>query len=127
MKRILSIIPILLLFLSCEKENNEILIGKWRHVKSRNSMSGHVFYPDNQHQKSEEYTKDNIKILYDFEGNEISKCTYSATNSIVTLSGKELNGDTWSLDYKYCFVHDTLKTTTNGGEGDHDVFFIRVN
>jgi len=68
----------------------------------------------------------NIKILYDFEGNEISRCNYNATNFTVTLSGKELNGDTWSMYYDYGFVHDTLKTTWNGGEGDNDEFFIRV-
>jgi GH43 family beta-xylosidase len=52
MKGILLMIPIFLMFFSCEKENNEILIGKWRHVKSYTAMGGDDVYPDNQHQKA---------------------------------------------------------------------------
>lgn len=121
-KKIVLILSLSILFISCEKENQEILIGEWKLVKSYSVMGGDYF-PDIQHQRIEEYTKDNIRIRYDFEGNEITRCNYSATNSTVTISGKELNGETWSLYYDYWFVHDKLKTTSSG---EFDEFFIRV-
>jgi hypothetical protein len=125
MKKILLIFFFFLLFISCEKENNDILIGKWKLVKGYSIMGG-GYIPDVQDQRMEEYTKDNIRIRYDFEGKEIGRCNYSATNSTVTISGKELNGDTWSSDYNYWFMHDTLKIKNDGGFEYYDEFFIRV-
>lgn len=84
---------------------------------------GGDYFPDIQHQRIEEYTKDNVRIRYNFEGNEITRCNYSATNSTVTISGKELNGETWHLNYDYWFVSDSLKTRSSG---EYDEFFIRV-
>lgn len=114
-----------LIFFSCEKENNDILIGKWKLVKGYSTMGG-VYIPDFQDQRMEEYTKENIRIRYDFEGNEIGRCNYSATNSTVTISGKELNGDTWSSVYNYWFMHDTLKIKNDGGFEYYNEFFIRT-
>ena len=125
-KKVLLISFFSLLLLSCEKENQDILIGKWEFVQGFNSMSGY-YIPGIQASRIEEYTKDNIRIRYDFEGNEISRCNYIATNSTFTISGKELNGETWSLDYNYWFVHDTLKLRNDGGFEYYDEFFIRIN
>ena len=117
-----------LTFFSCEKEkgNNDIIIGKWRLVKGFDVMAGGYYDIATKYQRFEEYTNDNIRIRYDFEGNEITRCNYSVTNSIVTISGKELNGDTWSLQYKYWFQHDTLAIKNDGGFEFYNEYFIRV-
>jgi hypothetical protein len=109
----------------CEKENIDLLVGKWQLVKGSHYMAGD-YIPDVQDQRMEEYTKDGIRIRYDFEGIETSRCNYSATNSTVTISVEKLNGDTWSSDYDYWFAHDTLVIRNDGGFEYYDEFFVRI-
>jgi len=125
MRKIVLIFAFSLILFSCEKENQDILIGKWQFVKGFNIM-GSNFIPDIEDQRIEEYTNNNIRIRFDYQGNEIGRCSYSATNTTVTISGKELNGDTWSSDYEYCLVHDTLRIRNDGGFEYYDEFFIRI-
>jgi len=125
MRKIILFFAFSLLFFSCEKEKSDILIGKWKLVKGYSIMGGD-YIPDIQDQRLEEYTNSNIRILYDFEGKEIGRCNYSATNSAVTISGKNLNGEEWRSDYDYWIVHDTLKIRHDGGFEYYDEFFIRT-
>jgi len=116
---------IFLIFVAgCEKENKEILIGKWKYVKHYSVMGGEN-YLKLENQLIDEYTKDYIRSRYDYSGNEISKCSYSATNSEITLFGENLNGTKWNLKYEYRFLKDTLRLRINQGEYNDD-FFIRV-
>ena len=125
MRKIALIFTFSFLFISCEKENQDILIGKWKLVKGYSSMGGY-YIPNVQDQRMEEYRKDNIRIRYNFEGNEIVRCNYSATKYTVTIYGKELNGDTWSSHYDYWFKHDTLAIKNDGGFEFYNEYFIRV-
>ena len=115
-----------ILFLSCEKENSDILIGKWRLVKGFDIMAGGNYNIPNEYQRFEEYTKNNIRIQSDLSENEISSCNYSATNTVVTIFGKENNGEEWSSTYKYWFQHDTLAIKHDGGFEYYNEYFIRV-
>jgi hypothetical protein len=127
MKAVLRLTLIICFALTgCEKENIDLLVGKWKLVKGYNMMVGGDYDIDIQNQRIEEYTKDNIKILFDYQGNEIARCNYDVTDSTVTISGEELNGDTWSSDYEYWFIVDTLKIRHDGGFEYHDEFFVRI-
>jgi hypothetical protein len=125
MKKTLLMFLCSLLFISCEKENSDILIGNWQLVKGYDPMAGY-YIPDTQDQKVEEYTKNDILIRYDFEGNEISRCNYTATNSTITCYGENLNGEKWSFNYDYSFVNDSLKIRHDGGFEYYDEFFIQI-
>lgn len=109
----------------CEKENFDLLVGKWKLVKDYSPMRGDYTIPL-ENQRMEEYTKDGIRIRYDFEGTETSRCNYSVTTSTVTISVEKLNGDTWSSDYDYWFAHDTLVIRNDGGTEYIDEFFVRI-
>ena len=85
------------------------------------------YYNIPQHdQRFEEYTKENSRIQYDYEGNEISRCDFDATNSIVTIFGKEINGNEWSFSYDYWINHDSLSIKHSGGFEFYMEYFIRV-
>jgi hypothetical protein len=127
MKAVFRLTLIICLALTgCEKENIDLLVGKWKLVKGYNLMVGGDYNIDIQNQRMEEYTKDDIRIRYDFEGSESSRCNYSATNSTVTVSVEKLNGDTWSSDYDYWFAHDTLVIRNDGGFEYYDEFFVQI-
>jgi hypothetical protein len=125
LKKIILIFFCPLLFISCEKENNDILVGKWEFVKGFNLMTGN-YIPVMQDQRIEEYTKSNLRILYDPGGNETARCNYNATNTNITIYGENLNGEKWSFNYDYCFVHDTLRIRHDGGFEYYDEFLIRI-
>ena len=126
MKKAALMILASIIFLSCGKENNDILIGKWRLVKGYDIMAGGDYDIPDEDQRFEEYTKDNIRIQYDLDENEISRCNYSATNTSVTVFGKEDGGDEWSFTYQYWFQHDTLAIKHDGGWEYYNEYFIRV-
>jgi hypothetical protein len=126
MKKIALMILISIFFLSCEKENNDILIGKWRLVKGFDIMAGGNYNIPDEYQRLEEYTKNNIRIQSDLSGSEISKCNYSATNVTVTIFGEENDGDDWSSTYNYWFQHDTLAIKHDGGFEFYNEYFMRV-
>jgi hypothetical protein len=115
---------ILILIFSCKKENTDLLIGKWKLVKTFSFMGGNYF-PEIQEQRIEEYTKKK-RILFDFEGNEIVRSDYKATNSIINVFGKEINGDQWDFNIDYWLVNDTLKLRHSGGFEYYDEFLIRI-
>ncbi|MGI6338601.1 MAG: hypothetical protein ACOXZV_04390 [Bacteroidales bacterium] len=126
MKKTALMILVSILFLSCEKENNDNLIGKWRLVKGYDLMAGGYYDIPDKDQRFEEYTKDNVRIQSDLNENEISRCNYSATNTSVTISGKDNDGDEWSFTYQYWFQHDTLAIKHDGGWEYYNEYFIRV-
>ncbi len=127
MKAVLRVTLIICIALAgCEKENIDLLVGNWKFVKDYSPMRGDYTIPL-ENQRMEEYTKDDIRIRYDFEGTETSRCNYSATNSTVTISGEELNGDTWSMDYDYWFEHDTLVINNDGGFEFINDYFVRID
>ena len=126
MKTIFFMILVSLVFLSCEKENVDVLIGKWRLVKGYAIMAGGYYDIPDEYQRFEEYTDNNMRIQSDLSGNEISRCNYSATNTAVTIFGKENNGEEWSSTYKYWFQHDTLVIKHDGGWEYYNEYFIRV-
>ena len=125
MKKIALLFIFSLFIFSCEKDKNEILIGKWKLVEGYSSMGGNRYSIPVQGQRIDEYTG-KIKILFDFAGNEIDRCEYSATNSTINLFGVNLNGTSWHLNYDYWFEHDTLKIKNDGGfEFSYD-YFVRL-
>lgn len=126
MKRITLIVLTSFLFLSCEKEPCDILIGKWRLVKGFNLMAGGNFDIPAEYQRYEEYTKSKIRIQSDLNGNEISNCSYSVTNTAITIFGQESNGEQWSSTYNYWLQHDTLAIKHDGGFEFYNEYFIRV-
>jgi len=132
MKRlILMIIPALIcgvVFVGCQKDNNQEdkIIGKWQLVEGYSLMMGGVYSIDTENQRIEEYTKDNLKILYDYLGNETARCNFSATKEIITIYGEEITGTKWEHSVKYWFSKDTLKIRYDGGFEFYDDFFIRI-
>lgn len=115
----------MLSILSCKKENDDLLVGKWKLVKSYSIMGGEYF-PSIQDQRIEEYTKKNRRILYDFEGNEIARSNFSATNSSINIYGANLNGEEWNFNMEYWITSDTLRLRQNGGFEHYDEFLIRI-
>jgi hypothetical protein len=126
MKKIALIIMTSILFLSCEKENNDILVGKWKLVKGFDIMAVGNYDIPIEYQRFEEYTKNKIRIQSDLNGNEISRCNYSATNTSATIFGKENNGEEWSSTYNYWFQHDTLAIKHDWGFEFYNEYLIRV-
>ena len=126
MKNLILILAIGLFFLGCEKEEYDRIIGKWKYVKGYDMMAGGYYVPNIEDQRIEEYTKNNERIRYDYLDNEISRCSFSSTDSVITIYGVELNGQEWELSYKYWFVNDTLKIRNDGGFEYYDEYFIRI-
>ena len=116
------------LFISCEKDENPTkkLIGKWQAVEGYNLMMGGVYSIGIENQRIEEYTKDGIRKLYDYLGNETAICNYRSAKSVITIYGEEITGTKWELSYKYWFSNDTLKIRYDGGFEFYDEFFIRI-
>ena len=127
MKKIAFFISIILLFSSCEKESDHLLIGNWRLVKGYDLMEGGFYDIPLEYQRFEEYTKQKTRIQYNLDGIEISRCNYSATNETVTIFGKEIDGTEWSSQYDYWFVQDTLAIKHDGGFEFYNEYFIREN
>lgn len=114
-------------FVSCQKENYpmEEITGKWQLVKGRD-MTGGVYSVNVENQQIEEYTKDNLRILYDYLENEIARCNFRVTKSVITIYGENIDGTQWDNRYEYWFSNDTLKIRHSGGFEFYDEFFIRI-
>ena len=115
-------------FISCEKENYNVdkIIGKWQLVEGYNLMMDGVYSVDTENQRMEEYTKDNQRILFDYLGNEIARCNFRVTKSVITIYGEEINGTKWEYNNEYWLSKDTLKIRYDGGFEFYDEFFIRI-
>jgi hypothetical protein len=128
MKRLIFAFLLSIIFITgCEKENSHLdkIIGKWQLVKGYDIMWG--FYSvDTKDQRIEKYTRDNVRIRYDYLGNEIGRCNFWATESTITIYGEKLDGSKWELSYEYWFSNDTLKIRNDGGFEFYDEFFIRI-
>ena len=130
-KLVLLIVPALMcgiMFTGCEKDNRpmESIIGKWQLVKGYDLMMGGVYPIDTENQRIEEYTKGNLRILYDYLGKETARCNYRATESVITIYGEEITGTKWEHNYNYWFSKDTLKIHHDGGFEFYDEFFVRI-
>jgi hypothetical protein len=124
MKKLVLIISTVLLLITCEKDNNDLLIGKWRLTLGYHPMVGyHDITPTDI--RYEEYTRRNIRIVSDHEGNETARGSYKATNSTITCYGKDNDGSDFSFDYEYSFLHDTLAIRHDGGFEFYMEYFIR--
>ena len=132
MKRlVLMIITALIcgvVFVGCQKDNHQVekITGKWQLVEGYNIMVGGVYSVNTEDQRIEEYTKDNLKILYDYLGNETARCNFHATKTVITIYGEEITGTKWEHSNKYWFSKDTLKIRYDGGFEYYDEFFIRI-
>ncbi len=125
MKAVLRLTLIICFALTgCEKENIDLLVGKWKYVKFHNISGDYDI--DIQNQKIEEYTKDGINIRYDYQGVEIKRWDYHATDSIITIYGEFSDGQEYSYEHEYWFILDTLKIRIRGGWEYHDEFFVRI-
>lgn len=112
----------------CEKENFDLLVGKWRFVKGWSFIGTQTDYiPEFQDQKMEEYTKKGIRILYDYQGVEIHRGDYHATDSTITIFWKTRDGQENSKEIEYWFIQDTLKIRHDGGWEYYDEFFVRID
>lgn len=130
MKKLILIIQLSLIFIiGCEKDNSprEELVGKWQLVAGYNIMAGGVHSIDEEYQRIEEYTRHNIRIRYDYQGNEISRCSFRATESVVTIKVEKEDGTEWELSYDYWFSDDTLTVRNDGGFEFYNEYFIRID
>ena len=129
MKAVLRVTLIICIALAgCEKENIDLLVGKWKYVKGYSFIGTQTDYiPEIQDQKIEEYTKKNIRILYDYQGVEVHRWDYHATDSVITIYGETHDGQEYSKERKYWFIHDTLKIRQDGGFEYYDEFFVRID
>ncbi len=92
----------------CEKENIDLLVGKWKLEKICLS-SGSDIIPEIQNQRMVKYSKDNIIIYFDYQGNEISRGNYDATDSVITIYMETHDGREYSYELEYWFSQDNLK------------------
>jgi len=122
MKSVLRLTLIICFALAgCEKENIDLLVGKWKRVKISLS-SGSDIIPEIQNRRMVKYTKDNIIIFFDYEGNEISRGNYDATDSVITIYGETLDGREYSYELEYWFIQDMLKIRMEY----YDEFYARI-
>lgn len=129
MKKLLfTILLCTIFFTGCEKDNSPIekIIGKWQLVGGYDIMAGGVYSIDIENQRIEKYTRDNLRIRYDYLENEISRCGYRATESVVTIYVEKEDGTEWKSSYDYWFSNDTLKIRNDGGFEFYDEYFIRI-
>ena len=109
MKAVLRLTLIVCFVLAgCEKENIDLLVGKWKLVKICLS-SGSDIIPEIQNQRMVKYTKDNIIIFFDYQGNEIFRGNYDATDSVITIYIGNNDGQEYSYELEYWFIQDMLK------------------
>ncbi len=106
---------------------NRLLSLNWNRVLSYAGICNSDYIPKVQAQIIEEYTKDNIRILYDYQGVEIHRWDYHATNSAITIFWKTRDGQENSNEIKYWFIQDTLKIRHDGGFEYYDEFFVRID
>ncbi len=105
----------------CEKENIDLLVGKWKLAKISLS-SGSDIIPEIQNQRMVKYTKDNIIIFFDYQGNEISRGNYDATDSVITIYVETHDGREYSYELEYWFIQDMLKIRMEY----YDEFYARI-
>lgn len=108
----------------CEKDNNDLLIGKWKLVEGFNIMAGGKYTIPIQEQRIEEYTK-NLRILYDFEGKETARSNYYATETTISVNGVNEDGKAWSFSFEYILQHDTLTLKHEGGFEYYNDILVR--
>ena len=126
---VLKLVILISLFLvsGCEKDNYQLeqIIGKWQLVKGYDYASG--FYSiDHKFKRIEEYTKDNERIRYDYLENEVSRCSFSSTESVITLYVERPDEEVWEPSYEYWFKQDTLVIHNDGGNHYYNEFFVRI-
>ena len=127
MKKLLFTILLCSLFVTgCEKNNSPIekIIGKWQLVGGYEA--GWTYTAEAANQRVEKYTRDNLRIRYDYRGNEISRCGFRATESVITIYFEKTDGTEWESSYDYWFSNDTLKIRNDGGFEFYDEYFIRI-
>ncbi len=125
MKKIVILITLTLVLVSCEKDYNDSLIGKWKLVEGFDIMAGGKVSVPIQAQRIEEYTE-NLRILYDFECNEVARSNYSATETTITVYGVNEDGTPWSFSYDYVVRHDTLIQNHDGGFESYSNYLVRI-
>ena len=127
MKKLLfAILLCTIFFTGCEKENDSSykIIGTWKLVGTYGL--GTYYSADPTEQRMEGYTKDNLRIRYNYLGNEISRCDYRATESVITIYVEKEDGTEWESSYDYWFSNDTLKIRNDGGFEFYNEYFIRI-
>ena len=102
-----------------------MLVGKWKFVEGFNIMAGGKYSIPVQDQRIEEYTK-NLRILYDFAGNEVARSNYDATETIITVNGINEDGKAWSFSFEYSLQNDTLKLNHDGGFESYSEYLVRI-
>lgn len=125
MKKIVILITMTLVLVSCEKDYNDSLIGKWKLVEGFDIMAGGKYSVPIQEQRIEEYTE-NLRILYDFECNEVARSNYNATETTITVNGVNEDGKPWSFSYKFVVRHDTLIQNHYGGFESYSDYLVRI-
>ncbi len=129
MKRIIFVLSVgLTLIVSCQKTDSDFneIIGKWQLVKGFNLMMGGNYWIDINNQRVEEYTKNRVKVLYDYLGNETARSSYNISENDITIFGTNLNGEDWENTYEYWFKQDTLVIHNDGGFEYYDEYFVRI-
>jgi len=128
-KEIIAIIVLLCstAAISCEDDipHLDTITGKWRYVKAYDPITGHHLVPANE-QSMVEYRKDKTSIVYDYSGIETARSNYDITDSKITISGRNLNGELWNNESSYWFKDDTLVIRADGGFEYIDNYWIRT-
>lgn len=129
MKKLTLIVLLCVLFVAgCKKDNYPVekIIGKWQLVGGYDLQAGGVYSVNIENQRIEKYTRDHQRIVYDYQGNEISRCNFRTTESVATIYGVETDGTQWDSSYEYWITNDTLKIRNSGGFEFYDEFFVRI-
>jgi hypothetical protein len=128
MKKVIVIFSFLTLttIISCDDGDSPIdrIIGKWKLVKMYSFMTG-SFLVHRTEQNIDEY-RINKRIVYDYTGVEVARCDYHITDSKLTYSGTNANGEFWDLKSDYWMKGDTLVIRGDGGFEYTDVYWVRV-
>ncbi len=98
------------------------ILDKWKLVKGYHYLGGY-YIPDEEDQRIVEYTINGIRILYDYQSIEITRCNYSITQDKITIYRTDYN---WSEDHMYWFVSDTLKVRYYSGVEYRDEYYIPI-
>jgi hypothetical protein len=125
MKKLAILLALAFVLAGCEKDNNDLLIGKWKLVEGFDIMAGGKYTIPIQEQRVEEYTK-NLRILYSFEDNEIARSNYNATETSIIVNSVNEDGKEWSFSFEYLLKHDTLTLKHDGGFESYSDILVRL-
>ena len=124
MKNYLMLIVIMGVFGCNDSDPNSEIIGEWILVQRYSLMYGY-YGIEKEDQKTEKYTKNGERILYNYQGVEFARANYVVENSkIVVFGSKE---ESWKFEWEFWFNQDTLIIQHSGGWEYYNELFVRAD